>query len=215
MGTGSGVSGLTQSPSRQHVAGTDLTASGHEDVEIARQLHMLKPVVEDMHGDPERAFGDDARQMAIFADTDDRLRQLTGEHQRLITGAIDIGEHRVTVGHDHDTINDPATLITPAEYRRAFTTRDQPLDEAGDERRLAGAADAEIADADHRSLQPSSCFRMPLEPLAAGASHRAVQRIQDHAQRTPQERRAELSTWWTNLPQRPWFMRGSPSQDHP
>ena len=54
---------------------------------------------------------------------------------------------------------------------------EEPLGDERDQRRFPRAADAEVADADHRRRQTAPQIGMPLEPAAAGSYSLGVQEI--------------------------------------
>ena len=56
----------------------------HQQVNVARQWHMLKPVVQQMHGAPERPFGKTSRQMPIGRDQHRDTRQRSRQHLGLV-----------------------------------------------------------------------------------------------------------------------------------
>ena len=63
---------LAQPPDRNHAAIRNLADRRHQDVEVARQLEMLKPVIEDVDGAAELLLGERAGEMTIGRHADDR-----------------------------------------------------------------------------------------------------------------------------------------------
>ena len=134
--------------------------AGHQQIDVARQRKMLKPIVEDVNGRAQTAFGQAAGQKAIGADGDDDAGDGARQHQRLVAGRIDAGQHARPVGHHGHAGRRDAPAVAAREDRRPFTARDEQPGEVFDDRRLAGAADAQVADADHRTLEPVLPLRM-------------------------------------------------------
>ena len=64
-----------------------------QQIDVARQLEMLKAIVQQVDGRAEPALREPARQIAIGADQHADAGQRAGEHQRLVAGLIEIGQH--------------------------------------------------------------------------------------------------------------------------
>jgi hypothetical protein len=141
---------LAQPAERQHSTRGDFPWTRDQDVEVSRQLQVLKPIIHDMNRGAETTFGEQAAKVAILADAHDRGLQRTCQHERLVAGTIEIGQQANAIRHDDDAIDATPAFVSSAEDCRPLSLRDQPLGDRRDQRRLASAADAQVADADHR-----------------------------------------------------------------
>ena len=106
--------------------------------------------------------------------------QRAREHQRLVAGGSDIRQDARAVGHDGDARRAARARVPARQNGRALAALEQQPREVRDDRRLAAAADAEVADADR-----------PGGP--AGAPRRDRARTSGAAT-TPRRRTRELST---------------------
>ena len=95
------VERLAQPAHRQHATARHLAGRRHQDVEVARQLHVLEAVVEHVHGGAELALGEHAGQVAIRRTT---TTTAPGTARASISGSsparVDVGEHARAVGDD-------------------------------------------------------------------------------------------------------------------
>ena len=82
----------------------DVVAPDDDDVDVAIELQVLKPVVEDVDGRAEVVLGHAARQIPIRRDQHRDARKLTREHQRLVAGARQIAANPVGIAHDDDAV---------------------------------------------------------------------------------------------------------------
>ena len=92
----------------------------HEQIDVAHQIEMLKPVVQHVHRASEPALGDAAGHVAARRDQHRGARNGAGEHQRLVSGALDIDQHAASVADDDHTLVDDLSRVAAAQNRRAL-----------------------------------------------------------------------------------------------
>ena len=119
---------------------------------------MLESVVEQVDVAAEPCLGQPSREMPVRRDEDGHAWQLTREHQRFVAGASEIGEHGSSVADDHDAVRDIRAAVSARQDRRMPAALEQPRRKVRDERRLAAAADGEVADADDRLAETPARF---------------------------------------------------------
>src|SRR5581483_922795 len=128
---------------RRAIAETTLTVDD-ADLHVARELVMLQPIV----GDDDVALLEIDQEFqglhAIRSD-DDRTAESPEQHGWLIAAFARVG----FLG-DAQRITLRVSVIAARDHARAITPLAQMLDQPDHERRLAGAADADVADDDHR-----------------------------------------------------------------
>ena len=88
-----------------------------QQIDVPRQLEVLKPIVQEMDGDAELAFGEDAGEVAVGANQDGNTRKGARQHQRLVARGIEIGVHRRAVRHDRDAIERAAPCVPSRQNR--------------------------------------------------------------------------------------------------
>ena len=125
----------------------------------------------------ELPLGQRAGQVAIGRHAHDGAGHLPRQHQRLVAGRSTVASIARAVGHDDHAVGGVGAPVAAAQDRRPLAARDQPLGEGRHDRRLAGAADREIADADHRTQQAALPLRLALHAPAPHAHHLAVEGI--------------------------------------
>ena len=151
------VGRLAQPAARQRPGvGLEILTRDDHQIDVPIELQVLKPVVEDVHRRAEVMFGQTAGQVAIARRQDRNARQLPRQHQRLVAGAIEIGADAVGVAHDDHAVLSPPAPVAAAQDGRPLPHVQELARQARDGRRLAAAADREVADADHRTAQPSA-----------------------------------------------------------
>ena len=123
------------------VAGRD-----QHDVEVARQSPMLEAIVQQVQLRTESLLGQSPGGVAVFAD-DDRHSQLARDQQRLVAK---FARRAARIDQRHARGLAPVAAREHIERNAALL---QQLAQQNEERRLARAADREIADAHHRALQ--------------------------------------------------------------
>ncbi len=159
-----GTNRFPQPPHWQHATAGDLARPRHQDVHIARQLDVLKAIVQQMHRGAQPTFCQCAGEKTIVAHRDHRVRQAAGKHERLVARVVDVSQQSPAIRNDDHTVVPLSSTVPTAENRRAFTLLQEPMSDQRHHRCLTGSTDTQIADADHRLLQPSSRFRVALEP---------------------------------------------------
>ena len=90
--TAAALQSLAQPAGRQRLI-LQIVLGDEQQIDVARQLEMLKPVVQQVDGRAKPAFGEPARQIAVGADQHADAGQRAGEHQRLVAGRVEIGQH--------------------------------------------------------------------------------------------------------------------------
>src|SRR5687767_3510139 len=115
---------------------------------------MLKAVVQYMHGAAEPAFGDSPGRVAARRHQHGGSWHGARQHLRLVTGALDAGEHPAAIADNHDTLVGDLSGIAAAQDRWALAHLEQHARDFGRERRFAAAANREIADADDGRGEP-------------------------------------------------------------
>ncbi len=143
---------------------------------------MLKAIVQQVHRRREARFGELPRFVTVGADDHRYTRQRASQHHRLIPGVRNIAQHAVSVRDDRGAGIMLRAPVSAAEHTRAMSTRDEHLRDALHGRRLAAAADPQVADADDGAGEPAPTIRIarvpPPPPGGGGAVHRA-QRLHD------------------------------------
>ena len=132
---------------------------------------MLEAIVEDVDRRAELAFGERAGQIAIGADHHDDAGHGAREHQRLVAGRVEAGADARAVRDDRDAGRSDPAAVAAREDRGTLAARHEQAREVLDDRGLPGAADAKVADADHRTpepLLPVGMARVPRAPPAGG-----------------------------------------------
>src|SRR5690242_3114109 len=135
---------------------------------------MLKPIVEQMHRTGESVLGQPARQIAIVAHEHRHTRQRPRQHLRLVTRRLDRRQYARTVADDHDTVAGLPLSVAARQNCRPLSLVEQPLCERRHHRRLAAAADDQIADADHGTVEAPLRLRVTRVPRAPKACRPAV-----------------------------------------
>lgn len=138
---------------------------------------MLKTIVQNVNGRAKTTLGENAREEAVFRDGNNGARHGAREHQRLVSRAIEAGKPPGAVGHDNHAVAAIASVVAAAQNGRPFATVHEPLRDLGHERCLAGAADAQIPDADDRLTQTTPGLRVALEPAPTGPDGLRVEEV--------------------------------------
>jgi hypothetical protein len=146
--------------------------------DVAIELEVLEPVVEQVHRGAEMTLGEASRQVAIARAEDGDARELARQHQRLVAGTIEIGAHALGVAHDHDAVLESAAGVSAAEDRRALPHLPQQARERGHGRRLAASAHSDVPHADDGIPQPPPKIGPAGVELASAAGDGGVERAQ-------------------------------------
>ena len=85
IGGGRRVEPLAQTSGR-HRPILQVVFGDEQQIDVARQLEVLKPIVEQVDGGAEPALGEPAGQIAIGADQHRHAGQRARQHQRLVAG---------------------------------------------------------------------------------------------------------------------------------
>ena len=138
---------LAQSAKR-HPAILKVIRRHQDEIDVARHLPMLKPVVEQHDRRPERALGERARDRALLAHEHDRAGHAARDEQRLVAAAIEIRRHVRAVAHDDDAWLDRSPPVSSAQDGRPLARVNQQPRQMNDDRRLAPPAHRDVADGD-------------------------------------------------------------------
>ncbi len=155
------------------------SAGDHEQqVDVARQLQMLEPVVE-QHARSRRS----GARPRTRPDSDPRPTSTgtPGSARASICGSSPARATGSSTRSPSLTTTTPSaslpSRVAAAQDGWTLASREQQTGERGDDRRLAAAADDEIADADDRPLRAAGARCRPARvPGAAQRARRAVQR---------------------------------------
>ncbi len=136
---------------------------------------MLKAVVEHMHRAAVVALRHKAGLVAAGTDQNGDTGQATGHDLGFVAADLDRHAHAVTVAdHGHLPAGRAARVAT-AQNRGVFAGLPERRGERDDQRRLAAAADREVADADDRALEPARQRRAFPVACAAAGRHPSVE----------------------------------------
>ncbi len=142
-------------------------AVDHDQADVLGNRRVLETIIHQDHGRALRLRQRDA----VGAITRDHDRHRAGQHQRLVADIIGA----VPRGIDPDRAAQPSA-ITAAEHDRRLAEIAQQLGQRQHRRRLAGAADVIIADADHGNAGLKSLA------LHALRGDQAIERAERHQQ---------------------------------
>ncbi len=165
---------LAQAAGRHRAIG-EVLFSRDQQIHVARQRKMLKAVVQQVDGDAELLFGQTSREIPVGADEHRNGGQRASQHQRFVACRLNVREDGPPVRHDGDTVVRRRPAVAARQHRRTFTLLDEEPGNRRDDRRLAAAADAEVADAHDRLAQPSATRRVAAVPSATPRGGRAVE----------------------------------------
>jgi hypothetical protein len=84
-----GADALAQPPGRHRLI-LKVVLGDEQQIDVARQLEMLKAVVQHVHGGAEPAFRQPPRQIAVAPDQHADAGERAGEHQRLVAGVVEV-----------------------------------------------------------------------------------------------------------------------------
>src|SRR5712671_406293 len=112
---------------------------------------MLKTVVEEMNRGAEAPFGEAAGEIAIGADQHRDAGERARQHQRLIARFVEAGDDVRAIRHDRHAIAGYAAPVAASEHSWMFALLEEQPGDVFDDRRLATAADAQVADAHDRT----------------------------------------------------------------
>ena len=118
-------------------AGLQILARDDHQIDVAIELQVLEPIVEDVHRRAEVVLGETARQVAIARREDRDARQLPRQHQRLVAGPIEIRADAVGVAHDDHTVFRSPPRVAATQDRRTLAHGQQLARQARHGRRLA------------------------------------------------------------------------------
>ncbi len=195
---------LAQRATRQQAAVAErVRAVDQDEVVLARQAHVLEPVVEHEGIDTEIADRVQAGLDPVRVGEHDDAGQVLREHVRLVARGVGREQHTPAVGNDLRLVGDAAAEHALPQRRAALVaarqhghlapgvaqSRRQHLDHG----RLARAAERDVAHADHQAPEP-----MPpeqAEPVQAGPGpHDEPIELRDPAEQPAQNDRANAST---------------------
>ena len=168
---------LTQPAPGDHPPPRNLPHRRHQHIQVARQLQVLKAIVQDMNRATELAFREDAGKVAVWRHADRGAGHLSREHQWLIAGSIDAGEHPRAVGDHDDAVGGVGATVAATKDGGPLSVVDQPLRNRRHHRRLAAATHREIADADDGPREMLPALGVLFHPPPADAHHVPVEGI--------------------------------------
>jgi hypothetical protein len=155
-----------------------------EQVEIAEEPQVLKPVVEHVDPGAEAGLDHPAHPVATATHGHDDTIELTRQHDRLVAGGGGRGEDAPPVA-DHERVAAERATIPTAEHRHRKPRVTDHRGHVGHHRRLAAPSDAQVADADHRPLQAGAgeeAAPVGFDPEAGGRAECPAQEMH-HARR--------------------------------
>src|SRR6267142_3213866 len=153
--------GLAQGSGRQQKAVAEAAAVNHRNLEIAQQQVVLQPIVEYQHVNViMRGAQGRGDSQAVRADPN-RATAAAGENNRLVT---DLGG---LVGYGGRAGRIDLRAVAARHDARRPALRFQEFGDPEHERRLAAAADREVADDDHRDAGMLRLQEPELEEEAA------------------------------------------------
>ena len=176
---------LAQTAAGQHGRTVYLLVAREQQVDIARELQVLKPIVEHVDIAPEPPLRQPAAEVAIRRDDDDDAGQVAGEHQGLVAGGGELGAHASAIAHDQGAVGHVLPAVASREHRGTTSRSVQHAREQLDDRRLAAAAHREVADADHRPGQTPAALRPGRVEPAAGTGQMGVEEAQQITSAAP------------------------------
>jgi hypothetical protein len=176
-----GIGRLAQSSKRQHPPASDLARRRHQHIEITCELHVLKPVVENVNRRAQPALGKRTGQKAILGDGDDGLRHRAGEQHGFIAGAIQVRKPARAVRDDDHAISTISSSVATAEDCGTLAGVEERACDQRDHRRFCRAPDAQVADADDRALEATPGLRVALEPAPPGRDCPRIEKIKQWA----------------------------------
>ena len=150
----------------------------NQQIDVAHQVEMLKAIIEHMDRAAEPCFGQSPCHVSARRHEHRSARHFAGQHLRLIAGVVHIHMQARAIAHDDHAFVHDFSRVSAAENRRALSHIDQHAREFTSERRLAAAADRQIADADDRRRETMPEMRPVLVVAPAGACELAVKKIQ-------------------------------------
>ncbi len=161
---------LAQRPGRQRPAVAESpVAVDDDDFTVPAQCIMLQAVVADNH--VAAGFDQEPRRLGPRAADRDRQPRAAREQQRLVA------DRRGVVRRRHQPCAGGGAAIAAARDSRPASGFGEARREPGDQRRLAGAADAQVADDDDRARHLSRLAQtVPVEPAAGRRSRRVDRR---------------------------------------
>ena len=170
-------------PARGQESLRQIVLADGQQIDVAFELDMLKPVVEQVERRPETILGHATGPLAVAPDQHRHAGQRARQHQRFVAGVVEIREDTRAIGDDRDLVARHAPGVAATEDGGAFAAIEKQARDVGHERRLSAAPDAQVANAHHRSRQPASASRIRPVPSAPPSCRRAVHRAgraQDH-----------------------------------
>src|SRR5438105_4023316 len=114
---------------------------------------MLKPIVEDADRRPEMLLGEEARDVAVRGDEHGDAGHVPRQQLRLVAGSRHRLEHAGAVADDEHAFRRVAAGVATREDHGTLAVIAQQTRQRLDHRRLARAADGEIADADDTVME--------------------------------------------------------------
>ena len=186
------VSGGSRSRPPGSVRASVSRSSPRDDhqIDVSIELQVLEAIVEDVHRRAEVMLGEAARQEAIARREDRDARQLPRQHQRLVTGPIEIRADAVGVADDDHAVFGLPAPVAAAQDRGPLAHGEQLARQVRDGGRLASTTDSDVADTDHSAAQPSSQVRPRRIVLAPPPRDGRIKRAQ-HANFQPWLSRAD------------------------
>src|SRR5213593_1414347 len=157
---------LSQRPRRQELAiAPRVLRARHHDLEVFLERAVLERVVEDDRGYTEPVEREARRVVAVRAHDHRHARQATREQERLVARPLGVEPDRRRVGDDPDATG--AAAVAATDDRGPVPEGRERLHRDLHRRRLARAADRQVADRDHGHRERARLEDAALiEPLA-------------------------------------------------
>jgi len=127
-----------------------------EQIDIAGELEMLKPVVQEMDCRAEVPLSEPAGEIPVGPDQYRHTGKRARQHQRLVTRFVQAGDDTGAVGHNRHAVLNDAASVAPGQHGRPFACLKKQSRNVLDDRCLAAPSDAKVADADDGTLQPAA-----------------------------------------------------------
>ena len=184
-----GSNRLPQASRRQHLL-VQIGLRHQQQIDVPPQLEMLVGVVKQVHGAAEPSLGERSGQVPIRRDDHRHAGKRTREHLRLIARSLHRLDDPLRGAHHHHAVLGATSSVAATQDGGPLSALDQQARQRCDDRRLAAAADDEVADADDRLGERPRAARNALVPGAAKLRHASVQHT-DGAQVSNHFRAAE------------------------
>src|SRR6266545_1239747 len=164
---------LAQMPRWQHPL-LQIRHRYEQQIDVSLQLHMLKAIIQDAHGDPELPLREHARDVAIARHEYWNAGHGARQQLRLVAGTRDRFEDTLAIAHDEDSFGRFAAGISAREDRGTLSAVAEETGNGRHNGRLAAATGREIAYADDGMMQTPPALRTARVPGAAHPGDAAV-----------------------------------------